>query len=71
MHVSMWRCKHSVVVAVPMQVGDFQAWNSCLSHILALATSHMESVMVDAFLKAVYDCIDADCKRALKVQCGS
>jgi acyl-CoA oxidase len=44
----------------------FHAWNTCLLHVLALSRAHIESVMLDAFLKAVEMCPDADCRRALK-----
>ena len=43
--------------------GDFQAWNQCLNHILALANAHVESVTYAAFARAVESCIDPDCRR--------
>ncbi len=39
-------------------------------HILALANAHTESVIVEAFEKAVDECIDPDCRKALKVRGG-
>lgn len=46
--------------------GEFQAWNRCLLHVLALSRAHIESVALDCFLQAIKDCVDADCRRALK-----
>ncbi len=48
-------------------MGQFQAWNKCLSHILTLARAHIESVMFERFLDGVNNCPDADCKKSLKV----
>ncbi len=50
------------------KLGAFQAWNSCLVHILSLADAHIESVMVEAFVRAVEDCMDPECKKSLKVR---
>jgi len=47
-------------------LGDFGAWNQCLSHILALARAHIEHIMLGSFQAAVEQCIDPDCRRALK-----
>ena len=49
-------------------LGDFGAWNQCLSHILALARAHIEHIMLGSFQAAVEQCIDPDCRRALKVR---
>ncbi|EIE21705.1 long-chain acyl-CoA oxidase [Coccomyxa subellipsoidea C-169] len=49
------------------RMGQFQAWNKCLSHILTLARAHIESVMFERFLDGVNNCPDADCKKSLKV----
>lgn len=46
--------------------GEFQAWNRCLLHVLALARAHVESVALERMLEAVKDCPDPDCRRALK-----
>eukprot|EP00879_Flechtneria_rotunda_P009242 GHRR01009675.1.p1 GENE.GHRR01009675.1~~GHRR01009675.1.p1 ORF type:complete len:185 (+),score=40.07 GHRR01009675.1:983-1537(+) len=51
------------------KLGDFYAWNSCLSHILALAKAHVESVALGAFQAAVDGCVDPDCRRALRALC--
>uniref|UniRef100_A0A383WGP6 Acyl-coenzyme A oxidase n=1 Tax=Tetradesmus obliquus TaxID=3088 RepID=A0A383WGP6_TETOB len=51
------------------KLGDFYAWNACLSHILALAQAHVESVALNSFQAAVEACIDPDCRRALKALC--
>lgn len=48
------------------QLGDFYAWNACLSHILNLAKAHVEHVSYNAFQAAVDNCVDPDCRRALK-----
>jgi hypothetical protein len=47
--------------------GAFQAWNTCLNHLLALARAHMDSLMLDNFLAAIAKCDDADSRRSLKV----
>jgi acyl-CoA oxidase len=44
----------------------FHAWNTCLLHVLALSRAHIESIMLEAFLKAVDDCPDVDCRKSLK-----
>lgn len=51
---------HLSIVPAP---GDFQAWNACLNHILALAHAHIESVTYAALSRAVDGCIDPDCRR--------
>ena len=49
------------------RLGQFHAWNKCLSHILALARAHIESVIYTHFIEGVNKCPDADCRKSLKV----
>ncbi len=49
------------------RLGAFEAWNKCLSHVLALARAHVESVMFERFQDAVDACPDADCRKSLQV----
>jgi len=37
-------------------LGDFGAWNRCLNHLLTLAESHIESVILAKFIEAVQGC---------------
>ena len=53
--------------AHPDAWAQFHAWNKCLSHILALARAHIESVMYTHFIEGVNKCPDADCRKSLKV----
>ena len=46
--------------------GEFFAWNKCLLHVLALSRAHIESVCLESMLEAVHNCVDPDCRRALK-----
>jgi len=48
------------------KLGQFVAWNKCLLHVLALSKAHIESIMLDAFMKAVQECPDPDCRKSLK-----
>ncbi len=50
------------------RLGQFHAWNKCLSHILALARAHIESVIYTHFIEGVNKCPDADCRKSLKVR---
>ena len=34
-------------------LGGFGAWNRCLNHLLTLAESHIESVILEKFIEAV------------------
>lgn len=34
-------------------LGSFGAWNRCLNHLLTLAESHIESVILEKFIEAV------------------
>ena len=49
-------------------MGAFHAWNRCLPHLLLLARSHVESLILDANIKAVSACPDPECRKSLKVQ---
>lgn len=49
------------------KLGQFHAWNKCLSHVLALARAHIESVIYTHFIEGVNKCSDADCRKSLKV----
>ncbi len=44
------------------------AWNKCLTHLLALARAHVDSVMFERFLAAVNECPDPDCRKLLKAR---
>ena len=35
------------------QQGSFEAWNQCLNHLLMLAESHIETVILEKFIEAV------------------
>jgi acyl-CoA oxidase len=48
------------------RLGAFAAWNKCLSHLLALATAHIEWVIFQQFMLAVRRCKDSGCEGALK-----
>ncbi|KAK9869050.1 hypothetical protein WJX84_008987 [Apatococcus fuscideae] len=48
------------------KMGAFHAWNRCLPHLLLLARSHVESLILDANLKAVSACPDPECRKSLK-----
>lgn len=50
------------------QLGAFEAWNKCLSHVLALARAHVEAVMFERFQDAVVACPDADCRKSLQAR---
>lgn len=61
-------------VAVRLQkhsknLGGFGAWNRCLNHLLTLAESHIESVILASFIKAVRSCPDPSSQAALKLVC--
>jgi acyl-CoA oxidase len=49
------------------RLGGFQAWNKCLSHLLALSRAHIEMVTWERFQAAVDACPDAASKKVLKV----
>ncbi|GMJ08676.1 acyl-CoA oxidase 2 [Hibiscus trionum] len=50
-------------------LGSFGAWNRCLNHLLTLAESHIESVILARFIEAVQNCPDASSQAALKLVC--
>ncbi|XP_027365510.1 acyl-coenzyme A oxidase 2, peroxisomal [Abrus precatorius] len=50
-------------------LGDFGAWNRCLNHLLTLAESHIESVILAKFIDAVQSCPDPSSQAALKLVC--
>ncbi|XP_051114816.1 acyl-coenzyme A oxidase 2, peroxisomal [Andrographis paniculata] len=50
-------------------LGGFGAWNRCLNHILTLAESHIESVILAKFIDAVKNCPDENSRSALKLVC--
>ncbi|KAF8019074.1 hypothetical protein BT93_H3827 [Corymbia citriodora subsp. variegata] len=61
-------------VAVRLQkhtktLGSFGAWNRCLNHLLTLAESHIESVILAKFIEAVQRCPDASVRAVLKLAC--
>ncbi|KAE8718540.1 Acyl-coenzyme A oxidase 2, peroxisomal [Hibiscus syriacus] len=50
-------------------LGSFGAWNRCLNHLITLAESHIESVILARFIEAVQKCPDASSQAALKLVC--
>ncbi|KAL0381610.1 UNVERIFIED_CONTAM: Acyl-coenzyme A oxidase 2, peroxisomal [Sesamum angustifolium] len=50
-------------------LGSFGAWNRCLNHLLTLAESHIESVILAKFIDAVRSCPDPSSRAALKLLC--
>ncbi|CAA2972893.1 acyl-coenzyme A oxidase 2, peroxisomal [Olea europaea subsp. europaea] len=50
-------------------LGGFGAWNRCLNHLLTLAESHIESVILAKFIEAVRSCPDVSSRAALKLVC--
>ncbi|AED98003.1 Acyl-coenzyme A oxidase 2, peroxisomal [Arabidopsis thaliana] len=50
-------------------LGGFGAWNRCLNHLLTLAESHIETVILAKFIEAVKNCPDPSAKAALKLAC--
>ncbi|CAN0919493.1 Acyl-coenzyme A oxidase 2, peroxisomal [Linum grandiflorum] len=50
-------------------LGGFGAWNRCLNHLLILAESHIETVILAKFIEAVQKCPDASARSALKLVC--
>lgn len=51
------------------QLGSFGAWNRCLNHLLTLAESHIETVILERFIEAVNSCKDKNARRLLKLLC--
>ncbi|KAL5204115.1 hypothetical protein ABZP36_008986 [Zizania latifolia] len=50
-------------------LGGFGAWNRCLNHLLTLAESHIESVILAKFIEAVKRCPDEKTRELLKLVC--
>ncbi|KAJ6802424.1 acyl-coenzyme A oxidase 2, peroxisomal [Iris pallida] len=50
-------------------LGGFGAWNRCLNHLLTLAESHIESVILAKFIESVQSCPDTSTKAVLKLVC--
>ncbi|PIA55077.1 hypothetical protein AQUCO_00800074v1 [Aquilegia coerulea] len=50
-------------------LGSFGAWNRCLNHLLTLAESHIESVILAKFIESVQSCPDRNTRNALKLVC--
>ncbi|KAG0485162.1 hypothetical protein HPP92_009241 [Vanilla planifolia] len=50
-------------------LGSFGAWNRCLNHLLTLAESHVESVILAKFIEAVQKCPDKNTMDVLKLVC--
>ncbi|KAL8538194.1 hypothetical protein ACS0TY_000236 [Phlomoides rotata] len=50
-------------------LGSFGTWNICLNHLLTLAESHVETVILVKFIDAVKSCPDASSLPALKLLC--
>jgi acyl-CoA oxidase len=48
------------------RLGAFDVWNRCLSHLLLLATAHIEWVIFHHFMLATRRCKDSGCRGALK-----
>ncbi|RVX23789.1 Acyl-coenzyme A oxidase 2, peroxisomal [Vitis vinifera] len=49
-------------------LGSFGAWNRCLNHLLTLAESHIESVILAKFIEAVQSCPE-ETRVTLKLVC--
>ncbi|XP_010680574.2 acyl-coenzyme A oxidase 2, peroxisomal [Beta vulgaris subsp. vulgaris] len=66
------RLLHSVAMRLNKHsktLGSFGAWNRCLNHLLTLAESHIESVILAKFIEAVKSCPDESSRAALKLVC--
>ncbi|KAG9451578.1 hypothetical protein H6P81_011543 [Aristolochia fimbriata] len=66
------RLLHSVAVRLrkhTKNLGAFGAWNRCLNHLLTLAESHIESVILAKFIDAVQSCQDKNTRAVLKLVC--
>ncbi|KAL1215478.1 Acyl-coenzyme A oxidase 2, peroxisomal [Cardamine amara subsp. amara] len=50
-------------------LGTFGAWNRCLNHLLTLAESHIETVILARFIDAVKNCSEPSARAALKLAC--
>jgi acyl-CoA oxidase len=49
------------------RLGSFGAWNRCLNHLLTLAESHIESVILAKFSEAVERCEDKQTRKVLNM----
>ncbi|KAK0607265.1 hypothetical protein LWI29_012325 [Acer saccharum] len=66
------RLLQSVVVRLRKHsktLGGFGAWNRCLNHLLTLAESHIETVILAKFIEGVQNCPDPSSRAALKLVC--
>ncbi|CAM0901567.1 unnamed protein product [Alopecurus aequalis] len=66
------RLLHSVAARLQKHMktlGGFGAWNICLNHLLRLAESHIESVILARFIEAVKSCPDEKTREVLKLVC--
>ncbi|KAI3978509.1 hypothetical protein MKX01_015684 [Papaver californicum] len=50
-------------------LGNFGAWNRCLNHLLTLAESHIETVILAKFIEAVQSFPEGNTRAALKLVC--
>ncbi|CAO2149638.1 unnamed protein product [Urochloa humidicola] len=66
------RLLHSVAARLQKHsktLGGFGAWNRCLNHLLTLAESHIESVILAKFIDSVKSCPDEKTREILKLVC--
>lgn len=66
------RLLHSVAARLQKHsktLGGFGAWNRCLNHLLTLAESHIESVILAKFIDSVKSCPDEKSRDVLKLVC--
>ncbi|CAN6438840.1 unnamed protein product [Victoria cruziana] len=66
------RLLHTVAIRLRKHsktLGGFGAWNRCLNHLLTLAESHIESVILAKFIEAVERCKDSNTRFVLKLVC--
>lgn len=66
------RLLHSAAVRLRKHsktLGSFEAWNRCLNHLLTLAESHIESVILARFIEIVNSCKDRNARAVLKLLC--
>ncbi|CAO2144704.1 unnamed protein product [Urochloa humidicola] len=66
------RLLHSVAARLQKHsktLGGFGAWNRCLNHLLTLAESHIESVILAKFIDSVKSCPDEKTREVLKLVC--
>uniref|UniRef100_A0ACD5XVA0 Uncharacterized protein n=1 Tax=Avena sativa TaxID=4498 RepID=A0ACD5XVA0_AVESA len=66
------RLLHSVAARLQKDMktlGGFGAWNRCLNHLLILAESHIESIILARFIEVVKSCPDEKTREVLKLVC--